>query len=74
MESSDVHIWSRQWGAYWRPNSSGYTEHKAAAGTWPFWMAVKMTEHCGPEKGIEFESLENAPVLARKPAPSDSDS
>ena len=50
-----VRIWSREHGAYWRPNGNGYTQNPAWAGTWPLSSAWRATRHCGPEKRIEFE-------------------
>lgn len=49
-----VFIWSREHGAFWRPEAAGYTMHEAAAGIYEFADAYWRAEHCGPEKKIEF--------------------
>ena len=65
MEGKNVRIYSRQWGSYWRHNASGYAERQEDAGVWRFESAWRMTRHCGPEKGIEFELVnDEEPVLA----------
>jgi hypothetical protein len=55
-----VLIRSSQWGSYWRPNGSGYTERKSDAGVYDFEDAFLSTRHCGPEKGIYFQIAEQA--------------
>lgn len=49
-----VHIWSGQWDAYWRPKGAGYTTETAEAGRWDIEEAIKLSQHCGPEKQIQF--------------------
>lgn len=49
-----VRIYSRQWGAWWRPMCSGYTKDYDAAGIWLFEAAWECAKHGGPEKGIQF--------------------
>lgn len=36
-------IWSIEHDAWWRPNSSGYTHHVAAAGLYSFEEALRIT-------------------------------
>ena len=55
MKGVNVYIRSGQWGAYWRPNGSGYTEHEERAGKYDFEDAYLSTSHCGEEKQISFE-------------------
>ena len=52
-----VAIYSREHGAYWRPKGHGYTLKKSEAGRWSLITAWEMTNHCGPEKGIEYHNL-----------------
>lgn len=52
-----VRIWSSEHGAYWRADASGYTMTADAAGHYEFADAYDRTKHCGPEKGIEFETV-----------------
>lgn len=49
-----VLIYSRQWGAYWRPNGNGYTSHRNEAGEYTLSEAWKASGHCGPEKQIFY--------------------
>lgn len=49
-----VFIWSREHCAFWRENASGYTICATSAGVYDFADAYSHTEHCGPEKKIEF--------------------
>lgn len=49
-----VFIRSDQWGAFWGPNNSGYTDDKQKAGIYSFNDAFNATRHCGSEKGISF--------------------
>jgi hypothetical protein len=49
-----VLIWSGEHQAYWRPNGNGYTLDRDVAGRWYLLDARRQTQHCGPEKKIEF--------------------
>lgn len=51
-----VRIYSGQWGAYWRPDRSGYTGF-AESGVYTFADAFDASGHCGPEKRIIYEFL-----------------
>lgn len=53
-----VLIWSGEHGAYWRPNSCGYTTLPAEAGRWTLAEAYFQTKHCGPEKSISFQPID----------------
>lgn len=53
-----VHIVSGQWGCFWGPDGSGYTDKKADAGIYTFEDAWSRTYHCGPEKRIRFAVAE----------------
>lgn len=57
MSGVKVYIRSCQWGAYWGPNSCGYTEYKERAGIYDFDEAYFDTQHCGEEKGIYFQVI-----------------
>lgn len=52
-----VFIRSRQWGAWWRPNSRGYTNKIDEAGVYTLVDAYAASGHCGPEKGIYYQFL-----------------
>jgi len=52
-----VHIYSRQWNTWWRPDGNGYTNEIEEAGIYTFEDAWRRTCHCGPEKKIEFHSV-----------------
>ena len=52
-----VRIWSREHGAYWRPDGKGYTDNKAEAGIFDFQDAFLRTRHCGREKQIEYIAI-----------------
>lgn len=54
---TNVRIWSAEHGAYWRPGGSGYTGCACRAGLFEFADAYRKTQHCGPEKRIEFEPI-----------------
>lgn len=49
-----VLIYSGQWGAYWRANSSGYTTEKINAGIYEMQQAVNLVYGCGYEKMISL--------------------
>jgi hypothetical protein len=50
-----VRIWSGEHRRYWRPNAAGYTLWGEDAGVYTLNEAWRLTSHCGPEKGINFE-------------------
>ena len=52
-----VRIWSRQWGAFWRPGRCGYTYQRDEAGIYTFEDAFDATCHCGPEKQIYYDFI-----------------
>lgn len=47
-------IWSGQWGAFWRPDSSGYTKFVDDAGLYTMEEALADTWHAGREKQISY--------------------
>lgn len=49
-----VLIWSGQWGAFWRPDSSGYTKFVDDAGLYTMEEALADTWHAGREKQISY--------------------
>ncbi|MEM1123486.1 MAG: hypothetical protein AAGJ18_23815 [Bacteroidota bacterium] len=58
------YIKSGQWHAYWRPNRCGYTEKQSEAGVYTVKEAWAATSHCGLEKKISFELIEELPANA----------
>lgn len=58
FKGTKVKIYSQEHEAYWRPNFSGYTTFSEAAGVYTFEEAWKNSNHCGPEKGIRYEIVE----------------
>ena len=60
-------IYSAQWGYYWRPKACGYGA-KEEAGLYEFQDAYMTTKHCGPEKKIWYEFVENDEVKANEQA------
>tara|TARA_B110001454_G_scaffold54930_2_gene53697 strand:- start:1247 stop:2026 length:780 start_codon:yes stop_codon:yes gene_type:complete len=50
-------IYSWEWGYYWRMNGCGYAS-KDDAGIYSFEDAYDRTNHCGSEKGIWYEIIE----------------
>ena len=60
--AKQVYIWSREHGAYWRPEGSGYTDDKAQAGVFGFEDAFERTKHCGREKLIEYIAVPRTPT------------
>lgn len=57
IETNKALIWSGEHGAWWRPNSAGYTSHREAAGVYEIEEARRITSHCGPEKKIEIQPI-----------------
>lgn len=55
-----VTIWSREHGAWWRPEAQGYTLDRKEAWAVDFPTAYDYTKHCGPEKRIVFYDLPRA--------------
>lgn len=53
-----VLIFSREHMSYWRPGAAGYTTDPDEAGVYDFAEAYAHTMHCGPEKRIEFETVD----------------
>ncbi len=53
-----VRIYSREHLAYWRPKGAGYALDARDAAVVSFSAALAATQHCGPEKGIEYEVVE----------------
>jgi hypothetical protein len=47
-------IWSGEHAAYWRQGRNGYTADLASAGRWSLVEAHRLSDHCGPEKMIEY--------------------
>lgn len=54
----DVRIWSGEHGAWWRPEARSYTDDINQAWVLKFEKAVNTTEHCGPEKKISYQEVE----------------
>jgi hypothetical protein len=54
-----VRIWSGEWQAWWRPKSCGYTNDITQAGIYTFQEAWATSAHCGPEKRIIYEIVED---------------
>ncbi len=52
-----VHIWSGEWGSYWRENCRGYTNKESDAGVYGIREAFLSTKHCGKEKWISFKAV-----------------
>lgn len=52
-----VKIYSREWALWWRENAAGYTHVPMEAGVYEFEDALARSQHCGPEKGIEYEEV-----------------
>jgi hypothetical protein len=53
-----VRIYSAQWNAFWRNTGQGYTENPNESAIWTCEDAFKNTIHCGPEKKIQFISVD----------------
>jgi hypothetical protein len=49
-----VRIYSAEWGAYWRNTGQGYTENPNESAIWSIEEALRRTNHCGPEKQIQY--------------------
>jgi hypothetical protein len=49
-----VFIYSNEHDAYWQPEGCGYTSDGLEAGVFTFEDAWRRTNHCGPEKRIEY--------------------
>jgi len=52
-----VRIYSAEWGAFWRGKGNGYTENAEESDVLEIGAAVARTKHCGPEKQIQFVSV-----------------
>jgi len=53
-----VRIYSEEHRRYWRDEGAGYTSSAVHAGIFSFADAWARTSHCGPEKGIIYEVLD----------------
>jgi len=51
-----VRIYSAQWGAFWKGSGNGYTGNASESDVLDIGHAVARTNHCGPEKQIQFVS------------------
>lgn len=60
LRGRKVRIWSNEHRAYWGPNNRGYCDLPGAS-TYDFERAYEVTRHCGPEKQIAFELIEEQP-------------
>lgn len=58
FKGTKVKIYSEEHAAYWRSAQSGYTTFEEAAGIYTFEDAWRVSSHCGPEKGIRYEIVE----------------
>lgn len=52
-----VVIWSGEHEAWWRANGGGYTTVEAEAGLYSFEDAWRRSQHCGPEKCIQYHLM-----------------
>ena len=52
-----VRIYSAEWGAFWRGKGNGYTENAEESDVLEIGAAGAWTRHCGPEKQIQFVSV-----------------
>lgn len=50
----NVRIYSVEHMAYWRGKGNGYTNNESESDIWTCEEAFKRTNHCGPEKQIQF--------------------
>lgn len=53
-----VRIYSGEWRAFWRGKGNGYTENAEESDVLDIGAAVAKTNHCGPEKQIQFVSAD----------------
>ena len=53
-----VRIYSAEHNAFWRGIGNGYTDDINASAVWHCQEAVRRTRHCGPEKQIQYVSVE----------------
>lgn len=51
---TQVHIFSAEHGAYWRPGACGYTTDVTEAGLWAREEAEARIQGCGPEKKLRL--------------------
>ena len=49
-----VRIYSAEHNAFWRGTGQGYTDDEDASDVLRIEKAFEMTNHCGPEKRIQF--------------------
>ena len=56
-----VRIYSAEWGAFWNGKGNGYTQDPQKSDVWSCEEAFRQTQHCGPEKGIQFVKVEKEP-------------
>ena len=55
-----VLVYSAEHGAWWRPGNCGYTLLRDEAGVYTFLQALRLTQHCGPEKDIRYDFVQPA--------------
>lgn len=59
--NEQVHIYSGEHRAYWRPGAHGYTMNVEEAGVWGREEAEGIKRGCGPEKKIRLRPLPKCP-------------
>lgn len=59
LEGKNVLIWCGEHAAWFRPFAAGYTTNKSNVGVYVFEDAWKRTYHCGPEKDIQYQIVED---------------
>ena len=61
-----VRIYSAQWGMFWRGKGNGYTENAEESDILDIGIAVARTNHCGPEKQIQYVSVNSQNLGIKK--------
>ena len=54
-----VRIYSAEWESFWRGKGNGYTPDPLESKVWKAKEAFERTQHCGPEKRIQFVAVNN---------------
>lgn len=64
---AEKRVMIRGGGWYWRPNRSGHTDQASEAGVYTFADALDASSHCGAEKSIVYEFVEDDRPLTQEP-------